>query len=142
MSADDNRKRIRELRWIGFQRLLAGVVLLFASGVLCFVLFGVDANSHSHSGIPGLLLLVPVYGLWSIVRGIIYFIRAQSGDEGYAKAVEDVMDKYERKLDDRMRQRPGNASMQNVLILLVWVFLFLFIVGGIWMGYLIWTRPR
>ena len=40
------------------------------------------------------------WGLWNIVRGIIYLIRAQSGDEHYAKCVEDVMDKYERKQDD------------------------------------------
>jgi hypothetical protein len=149
MSADENRKRIQELRWIGFQKLLTGVVLIFAAGVLCFIFFGEDADSHSHSGGSyvrgrglGFLLLVPAYGLWSIVRGVIYLVRSQSGDERYAKGVEDAMDKYERKLDERMGQRVGNASMHNVLVLLVWVFLCLAVVGGIVVGYLFWTRPR
>jgi hypothetical protein len=134
MSADENRKRIGELRWIGFQKLLTGVVLVFAAGVFCFIFFGEDADSHSHSSAPyvrgrGFLLLVPAYGLWSIVRGVIYLVRAQSGNEQYAKGVEDAMDKYERKLDERMGQKAGNASMHNVLVLLGWIFLFLVVIA-------------
>jgi hypothetical protein len=149
MSAAENRNRIRELRQIGFQKLLAGVVLIFAVGVLCFIFIDENADSQSHSGGSylhgrglGYLLLVPAYGLWNIVRGIIYLIRAQSGDERYAKGVEDTMDKYERKLDERMGQKVGNGSMHNVLVLLVWVFLFLAVVGIIAVSYLFWTRPR
>ena len=89
-----------------------------------------------------MVLLAGVFGLWSIVRGVIYLIRAQSGDEHYAKGVEDAMAKYESKLDERMEQKAGNASMHNVLVLLVWVFLCLAVVGGIVVGYLFWTRPR
>ena len=40
-----------------------------------------------------------------IVRGVIYLIRAQSGNERYAKGVEDAMNKYESKLDERMGQK-------------------------------------
>jgi len=96
---DENRKRIQELRRIGFQKLLAGIVLLFAVGVLWFIFLDEDAGLHSHSysggsysrgrGL-GILLLFPVFGLWNIVRGVIYLIRAQSGDEHYAKSVEDT----------------------------------------------------
>ncbi|MGO9705697.1 MAG: hypothetical protein ACLPYZ_10800 [Limisphaerales bacterium] len=149
MNPDENRKRIQELRWIGFQKLLTGVVLVFAAGVLCFIFFGEDADSHSPSGgsyVRGrglaFLLLVPAYGLWSIVRGVICLIRAQSGDENYAKGIEDTMDKYERKMDERMGQTMVGGSWHNVFILLGWVFLCLAVVGGIVVGYLFWTRPR
>lgn len=151
MSADENRKRIQELRRIGFQKLLAGVVLLFAVGVLCFILLDEDADLHSHSysggsylrgrGL-GMVLLAGVFGLWNIVRGVIYLVRAQSGNEHYAKGVEDAMGKYERKQEERMGQKMGNGSMRNVFILLRWTFLFLAVIGVIVVGYLFWTRPR
>jgi hypothetical protein len=150
MSADENRKRIQELRRIGFQRLLAGVVLFFAVGVLCFIFLDEDADLRSHSDSGGsylrgrgwgMVLLAGVLGLWNIVRGAIYLIRAQSGDEHYAKGVEDVMDKYERKQEERMGQKMGNGSMRNVLVLLLWVFLFLAVVCAIGIGYLYLTKP-
>jgi hypothetical protein len=150
MSDDENRKRIQELRWIGFQKLLTGVVLIFAVGVLCFIFLGEDADLHSHSDSGGsylrgrglgMVLLAGMFGLWNIVRGVICLIRAQSGNEHYAKSVEDVMDKYEKKQDEVMNKKMGNGSMHNVLVLLVWVFLFLAVVGAIGVGYLFWTRP-
>jgi hypothetical protein len=149
MSAEENRKRVQELRRIGFQKLLAGIVIIFAVGVLWFIFIDENADSHSYSGGSysrgrglGLLLLVPAYGLWNIVRGVIYFIRAQTGDEHYAKGVEDAMGEYEGKLDERMGRKVGDGSMHNVLVLLGWIFLCLVVVGGIAVGYLFWTRPR
>jgi hypothetical protein len=149
MSADENRKRIQELRWIGLQRLLTGIVLIFAVGVLCFIFLDEDADSRSHSGGSylrgrglGFLLLAGVFGLWSIVRGVINLIRAQSGDEHYAKGIEDAMDKYERKQGERMGQKMVNGSWRNVFILLGWIFLFLAAIGAVAVGYLLWTRPR
>ena len=149
MNPDENRKRIQELRWIGFQKLLTGIAFIFATGVLCFIFFGEDAGSHLPSGGSyvrwrGLefLLFIPAYGLWSIVRGVIYLIRAQSGNEHYAKGVEDAMDRYERKQGERMGQTMVGGSWRNVFILLSWVFLCLAVVGGITIGYLFWTRSR
>ena len=146
MNAAENNKRIQELRRIGFQSILTGIVILFAVGCIGYMFFDEmsEAHSHSYSGRRGLglLLLIPAYGLWSIVRGVIYFIRAQSGDEHYAKGVEDAMDKYEGKLDQQMGRKVGDGSMHNVLVLLVWIFLCLAVVGGIAVGYLFWTRPR
>jgi hypothetical protein len=153
MSAEKNPKRIQELRWLGFQRILAGVVLIFAVVVLCFIFLGEDADSHSHSDPSatgsylrgrglGMLLFAGVFGLWCIVRGVIYLIRAQSGVEHYAKGVEDAMDRYERKQGERMGQTMVGGSWRNVFILLGWVFLCLAVVGGIVVGYLFWTRPR
>jgi hypothetical protein len=148
---NENRKRTQELRRIGFQRLLVGVVLIFAVGVLYFIVFlDDDARLHSQSysggsylrrrGL-GMVFLAGVCGLWSIVRGVIYLIRAQSGNEKYAKSVEDMLDKQEEKFGQMMGKKVGNGSMFSVLVLLVWVFLFLAVVGAIVIGYLFWTRP-
>ena len=71
-----------------------------------------------------MVLLAGVFGLWNIVRGVIYLIRAQSGNEHFAKTVEDAMDKYETKQEEVMSKRMGSGSTHNVLVLLVWVFLF------------------
>jgi drug/metabolite transporter (DMT)-like permease len=148
MSAEENRKRIQELRRIGFQKFLTGVVIIFAVGVICFIFLDENADSQSHSGGSysrgrglGMVLLAGLFGLWNIVLGVIYLIRAQSGDEHYAKAVEDVIDsRLERTIGKRMARK--DYSTRNVLVLLGWVFLFLAVVGGIAIGYLFWTRPR
>jgi hypothetical protein len=146
---DENRGRTQELRRIGFQKILVGIVLIFAVGVFWFIFSddGAGLQSHSNSGGSylrgrgfGTVLLAGVFGLWNIVRGLIYLIRAQSGDEHYAKRVEDAMDKYERKQDALMEKKKGSYSMHNVLVLLVWVFLFLAVVGAVGVGYLFWTR--
>ena len=153
MSADENRKRIQELRRIGFQRLLASVVLIFAVGVLCSIFSDEDVDLHFHSDSSatgsylrgrgfGMVLLAGVFGLWNIVRGVIYLIRAQSGDEHYAKGIEDATDKYERKQGERLGQKMVNGSWRNVFILLGWAFLFLAVIGAVAVGYLLWTRPR
>jgi amino acid permease len=149
---DEKRERTQELRRIGLQRLLMGIVIIFAVGVFYFlsVMSSDDdagLNSHSYSGGSylrgrgmGMLLLLPVFGLWNIVRGVIYLIRAQSGDEHYATSVEYVMDDLEKRQEEKMGKKVGNGSMFNVLILLVWVFLFLVVVGAIGLGYL-WFFP-
>jgi len=109
-----------------------------------------DAGLHSQSNSSGsylcgrglgMVFLAGAFGLWSIVRGVIYLIRAQSGNEHYAKGVVDLLDKQEEKIGQKMGKKVGNASMFNVLVLLVWVFLFLAVVGAIVIGYLFWTRP-
>ena len=147
---DENRRRTQELRWFGFQRLSVGVVLICFVGVLCFMFLDEDADLHSNSYSGGsyvrgrgmgVVLLVGVFGVWSIVRGVIYLVRAQSGDEHFAKGVDDAMDKYEKKQEARMGQKVGDGSMYNVLVLLLWCFLFLAVVGAIYVGYLFWTRP-
>ena len=151
MNDNENRKRTQELRWIGFQKLLTGIVIIFGVGCIYFIFSDEDADLHSHSysggsysrgkGL-GIVFFAGAWGLWNIVRGIIYLIRAQSGDEHYAKCVEDVMDKYERKQDELMGQKMGKSgSMHNVLVLWFWVFLFLAVVGAFGVGYLFWTRP-
>jgi preprotein translocase subunit SecG len=139
MNAEDKHKRIQELRRIGFQKLLTGFVILFAVVCIGFIFLDASAETHSHSHSSrrglGILLLVPAYGLWSIVRGVICLVRAQSGDENYAKGVEDAMDKYEAKQEERFGQKVSDGSMRNVLVLLVWIFLFIAAVVAICIGY-------
>ena len=145
MSADENRKRSQELRRIGFQRVLVGIVIIFGVGCICFIALdedtGLPLRSYSGRRGFGVLLLSGVWGLWNIVRGVIYLIRAQSGDEHYANKVEDIMDKFESKQDEMLGRKMGpSGSMHNVLVLLVWVFLIIAAVGAIGVGYLFWTR--
>ena len=132
----------RPLRRCG---LIAGIVIIFAVGVFYFIYcLDDDAGLHSQSYLRGrglgMVFLAGMCGLWSIVRGVIYLIRAQSGDEHYAKGVEDMLDKQEEKIGQKMGKKMGNASMFNVLVLLVWVFLFLAVVAIVGLGYL-WLFP-
>lgn len=148
MDVDEKRKRMRELRWLAFQNISAGIVIIFAMGCFCFIFWDkikmAGSQVHPYAGGKGfgLLLLAGPWGLWLIVRGVIYLIRAQSGNEQYAKSLEDVMDKFGSKHKKMMNKKTGNASMHNVLILLFWVFLVLAVFAAIGIGYLIWTRPH
>jgi preprotein translocase subunit SecG len=146
MNAAENHKRIQELRRIGFQRLFGGVAIVFGVGCICYIFLDEGDGAHFHSSYSsgrglGLLLLIPAYGFWNIVRGVIHLIRAQSSDEHYGKGVEDAMDDFQGKQEELMSKKMGNGSMHNVLVLLVWIFLFLAVVGAIGVGYLFWTRP-
>ena len=51
------------------------------------------------------------------------------------------MDDFERKNENLMAKKMGNGSMHNVLVLFVWIFLFLAVVGAIGIGYSFLTRP-
>ena len=56
-------------------------------------------------------------------------------DEPHAITAEDRVE------SERIEKLEKSGSMHNVLVLLVWIFLFLAVVGGIGVGYLFWTRP-
>lgn len=125
-------------------------MIIMVLGLFCFMYLdsGRDSISQpdpvSSRRALSVLLLFGFCGLWAIVRGVIYLFRAWSGDERYAKSVEDVMDKFESNgCEAMMKNRVGSASTtHNVLVLLCWVFLFLAIIGAIVIGYLFLTRPR
>jgi NADH:ubiquinone oxidoreductase subunit 6 (subunit J) len=148
MRPDKNRNRTRDLIWIGFQSILGGTVIIMILGLFCFMFLDKDTNSRpdpvSSGKALGVFLLCGFCGLWAIVRGVIYLIRALSGNERYAKDVEDVVDKFEsRGYEAMMKKRMvSDSTRHNVLVLLGWVFLFLAIVGAIYIGYLFLTRPR
>jgi len=78
-----------------------------------------------------------------IVRGVIYLIRAISGNEQFGKSVADVMDKsFESHYEATMKRKVRPASTHNVAILLGWVFLFLAIAVAVFIGYIFLTRPK
>ena|SRR5215469_3449616 len=147
MNPDKDRKRARDLRWIGFQSILVGIVLTAVAGLFGFMVFNDDSGSRPHGYVARkgmlFLLIIGFWGLCMIVRGIIYFVRAFSGNEQYAKNVEDVIDKVESNYEAMANRRTRSGSMYNVFVLLCWVFLFLGIVGAIAIWYYcFWTRPR
>lgn len=122
-------------------------MIIAVLGLFCFILL--DSGTSPQSGTYwsgrglGFLLFFGICGMWAIVRGVIYLIRALSGNERYAKRVEDVMDKFESRNEAMITKQVGSASTRhNVLVLLGWVFLFLAIAGAIFIGYLYLTRPR
>jgi hypothetical protein len=61
--------------------------------------------------------------------------KQESDDQHYATSAKDIL---ESKREEQMGK---SGSMHNVLILLVWIFLFLAVVGAIGIGRLIWSRP-
>jgi len=56
-------------------------------------------------------------------------------DEHYATTPEEIRESV------REEKMEKSGSMHNVLVLLVWIFLSLAVVGAIGVGYLFWTRP-
>jgi hypothetical protein len=155
MNSDKNRKRAQDLRRVAFQSLLTGIVIILGLGCIFLVVLdkrtgfldGGPVSQSSFRSIPGgrglgLFLFSGVWGLWMIVRGAIYLIRALSGNEQYAKTVVDTTDKFESRQEAIMKQKVANGSTHNVLVLLVWVLLFITVIGAIVAGYLFWTRPR
>ncbi|HXD00599.1 MAG TPA: hypothetical protein VN048_14760 [Verrucomicrobiae bacterium] len=83
-----NLERNREIRGIGLRNTLIGAALFggAAIGIYLFV-----TNGHNHSGFGyghhgyggalGGLAIAGVYGLWKLMKGIIYLIRPQSEHE-------------------------------------------------------------
>jgi hypothetical protein len=56
-------------------------------------------------------------------------------DEHYATTAKDILESVrEEKIEN-------SGSMHNVLVLLVWIFLFLAVVGAVGVGFLFWRRP-
>lgn len=55
-------------------------------------------------------------------------------EEHYAITPEEIR---ESEQEERMEK---SGSMQNVFVLLGWVFLFLIVIGAIAVGYLFWRR--
>jgi len=87
--AEFSLERDRELRQIGFRDLLVGIVLSAASGFTLYLTFSVARLSgvwltSGKLKVDGLLLLVGMYGLWKIGRGVFYLIRPQSEHKSIA----------------------------------------------------------
>ena len=61
--------------------------------------------------------------------------KQESEDQHYATSVRDILE------SEREEKLEKSGSIQNVLVMLAWIFLFLAVVGAVGVGYLIWSRP-
>ena len=71
-------ERSRELRKIGFRNVLIGGILAGAAGVTLYLAFAI---ANAGSGIIralAVVLLAGFYGLWKLVKGLVYLVRPQS----------------------------------------------------------------
>ena len=82
-------ERNKELRNIGIRNTLIGVVLTGAAGVITYI--ALAHGSGLSSGITralGVALLAGLYGLWKLVKGVIYLVRPQSEH----KSIPDIIE--------------------------------------------------
>jgi hypothetical protein len=78
-------ERNREIRGIGLKNTVVGVALILGAGIVICLFFN---YGHSHRGTGssyGIIIGSPVvaafYGLWKLMKGIIYLVRPQSEHE-------------------------------------------------------------
>jgi hypothetical protein len=71
-------ERSRELRKIGFRNVLIGGVLTGAAGVTLYSAFAIANGSSGIIKALAVVLLAGIYGLWKLVKGVVYLVRPQS----------------------------------------------------------------
>jgi len=84
-----NLERNREIRSIGIRNTLIGVVLTGAAAITLYT--ALPPGSGLSSGITralGVVLLAGFYGLWKLVKGVIYLVRPQSEH----KSIPDIIE--------------------------------------------------
>ncbi len=76
-----NLERNREIRKMGIKNTLIGAVVTVVSGSLIYLMLAQSEIPHSSTRAGkglGVLMLGAGYGLWKLVKGIIYLVRPQS----------------------------------------------------------------
>jgi len=82
-------ERNKELRNIGIRNTFIGAVLTGAAGIaLYFALPPANGFSSSITRASGVILLAGLYGLWKLVKGVIYLVRPQSEH----KSIPDIIE--------------------------------------------------
>jgi hypothetical protein len=71
-------ERTRELRRIGFRNVLIGSILTGAAGVTLYLSFAIANASSGIIKALAVVLLAGIYGLWKLVKGVVYLVRPQS----------------------------------------------------------------
>jgi len=82
-------ERNKEIRNIGIRNTLIGTVLTGAAGITIYI--ALPLSSGLSSGIArasGVVLLGGLYGLWKLVKGVIYLVRPQSEH----KSIPDIIE--------------------------------------------------
>jgi hypothetical protein len=71
-------ERSRELRKIGLRSVLIGGILAGAAGVTLYLAFATATPSSGIIRALAVVLLAGIYGLWKLVKGLVYLVRPQS----------------------------------------------------------------
>lgn len=71
-------ERSRELRRIGLRNVLVGGLLTGAAGVTLFYAWTAASATSGIIKALAVVLLAGLYGLWKLVKGIIYLVRPQA----------------------------------------------------------------
>src|SRR5438067_1197483 len=80
-------ERNRELRKIGLRKVLLGIVLIAPAGITLFVAFFHGTASSGIIKALAVVFLAGCYGLWKLVKGIIYLVRPQTEH----KSIPDIV---------------------------------------------------
>jgi hypothetical protein len=107
-----------------FAIAIGGIVMILA------IVIATNAGQKYRGMAAGLLSLS--WGLKEVAAAKKW--KQEPEDEHYATTPEEIRESVqEEKLEK-------SGSMHNVLVLLVWIFLCLAVVGAAGVGYLFWTR--
>ena len=71
-------ERNRELRRIGLRNVLIGGVLAAAASIALYLWFPVASASSGIVRALAVVLLAGLYGVWKLIKGIVYLPRPQS----------------------------------------------------------------
>lgn len=81
-------ERSRELRGIGRRDVLIGIVLTGAAGITLYIALPAASATSGIIQALAVVLLAGLYGLWKLVRGVVYLVRPQSEH----KSIPDIVD--------------------------------------------------
>ena len=86
-------ERNRELRKIGLRNLLVGLVLTGSAGATLYMAFRLAWATSGIIKALAWVLLAGFYGLWKLLKGIVYLARPQSEHKSIPDIVEsDLME--------------------------------------------------
>jgi hypothetical protein len=80
-------ERNRELRKIGLRNILIGIVLTAPAGITLYVAFLHGSLSSGIIKALAFVFLAGCYGLWKLVKGLVYLVRPQSEH----KSIPDIV---------------------------------------------------
>ena len=80
-------ERNKELRKIGLRNVLIGIVLTGAAGITIYLPFFYGSSSRGIIKALAVVFLAGCYGLWKLVKGLVYLVRPQSEH----KSISDIV---------------------------------------------------
>ena len=71
-------ERSRELRRMGLRNVLIGGTLVGAAGVTLYLSVAIASAGSGIVRALAVVIMAGIYGLWKLVKGIVYLVRPQS----------------------------------------------------------------